>query len=169
MRTAYQTSVWRSRVYRVNLISKPTISADPHRLHPDPPRLPFQVLFRLTRHPATQARPNSLFPSSSPCHPDPPPPPFSKSLSPGPSSNHPGPPRLPVLFRPLSPDPPPNRIRHDLRHRLDELRPRVERRRPPDLDPALAREGLGLHVEVVEDLEVVGDKPDRANEHVLGA
>src|SRR5450759_2665745 len=60
-------------------------------------------------------------------------------------------------------------VRDDIRHRRDEFRPGVERGGAPDLDVVRTSEGLRLHVKVVEDLEVVGDKPDRADEHVARA
>src|SRR5450759_3490478 len=52
-------------------------------------------------------------------------------------------------------------VRDDVRNRRDEF--------PPDLDVVRASEGLRLHVKVVEDLEVVGDKPNWADEHVARA
>src|SRR5258708_12209990 len=90
MRKAYQTSVWRSRVYRVNLISKPTISADAHPLHPSPAPTPFSQSYFACPVTLPPGPPPSLSPSffvsthPTPCHPHPPPPPFSPPPPPPP-------------------------------------------------------------------------------------
>jgi len=56
-----------------------------------------------------------------------------------------------------------------MRERVDEFGPRVERLRAPDLDALVAGISLGLDVEVVEDLEMIGDETDRADQHVSAA
>jgi len=45
----------------------------------------------------------------------------------------------------------------------------IERCCPANLDPALEGELLRLDVEVVKDLQVVGDETDWANQHLLCA
>ena len=53
--------------------------------------------------------------------------------------------------------------------RGDEFVPAIERRRAPDLEAFRAGEGLCLHVQVVEDLEVVGHEADGADQGPSGA
>ena len=42
----------------------------------------------------------------------------------------------------------------------------VHRARPLEADPHLGRDGLRLDVDVVEDLEVIGDEADRADDEL---
>ena len=51
----------------------------------------------------------------------------------------------------------------------DERRVVVHRGRPLEADPHLAGDGLRLDVDVVEDLEVVGDEADRADDEPADA
>src|SRR5579872_601854 len=59
---------------------------------------------------------------------------------------------------------PEDAVLHDRREGGDELRPVVERRRPAQIDATAARGAHGLDVDVVQDLEVIGHEPDRANQ-----
>src|SRR6202158_2069000 len=56
------------------------------------------------------------------------------------------------------------RIAYDRGQRIDELRTGVERLRAAQLDSMLPREGHRLHVDVIQDFEVVGDESDRAHQ-----
>src|SRR5712692_10156199 len=74
----------------------------------------------------------------------------------------------PILFG----SPPPlagkGRVRAPLRDqgmkRMSEPGVGVEHRRTPQLDPERIRSLFGLDVDVVKDLEMVGDEPDRCNQ-----
>jgi len=52
---------------------------------------------------------------------------------------------------------------------VDELRTRIERLGAPEPDLSFSRKRLRLDIEVVVDLEVIGDEPNRAYQDVSSA
>src|SRR5262249_25824054 len=60
-------------------------------------------------------------------------------------------------------------VRDDMGERIDKLRKRVERLGAPEQDPSLARKGLCLDIEVIEDLKMIGHESDRAHKNLLSA
>src|ERR687895_2015011 len=63
----------------------------------------------------------------------------------------------------------PKRLSYQRRERSDEGWIVVERLDPVELEPELGGTLSRLDIEVPEDLEVVGDEPDRTDEHALDA